>query len=207
MLVPIIPALLAILLGIIAHIRIRAAESVEARIPGQRRHRARLRRTRRRHRDLLSANPPLCRATVKQSTAEVKCEDHFKTIDTALTKYAATHEGRLPDGLESLVADNLITADVLICSASNDTQAEGASTAEIVDHLRHGNHCSYIYTGKGLTTQSPAECVLLYEPLDRHYQDGISVLFADHRIQTIGKIESAKAIANLNRGQNPPWSD
>jgi len=64
---------------------------------------------------------------------------------------------------------------------------------------------SYVYVGGELTLQSSAECVLMYEPPGRH-GSGMNVLFADGRVQTIGAVEAAKAINQLNHGINPPWT-
>lgn len=133
------------------------------------------------------------------------CPTHFKKVDAALKAYANAHDGKFPDGLDALVAAGLLTADQLICDAGRETKAVGTSNAEIAEHVRQPGHCSYVYAGKGLTTQSPPECVLVYEPLDAHKQPGMSVLFADGRVQSIGARQAARAMTQLSNGHNPPW--
>ena len=208
MIVPIVPAALAIILGIIALVRIHRgrAEGASLATGGVALGCAGL---------IIGSAVfyqkvlPIVSAMRQTGIVSIhsECPDHFKAINEAIVKYAAAHQGKLPDRLDDLVAANLLTAEQLVCQLSNDTVAAGTDAAQILEHLRTGHHISYTYTGTGLTTQSPPECVLLYEPLDRHNADGIRVLFADGRVQTIGKIESSKAIARLKSGQNPPWSD
>jgi predicted Zn finger-like uncharacterized protein/prepilin-type processing-associated H-X9-DG protein len=141
----------------------------------------------------------------RRTTAYATCTDNFKSIGGALKRYAADHEGHFPDGLDALVEGGFVPADALVCPMTNDTKAVGASLTEIAQHVRMPGHNSYIYAGKGLTTSSPAECVLLYEPLDAHHEPGMNVLFVDGRVETISKLQADKAIRKLSSGQNPPW--
>jgi prepilin-type processing-associated H-X9-DG protein len=138
------------------------------------------------------------------STA-AKCTANLKKVGEAMRQYAAANDGHFPDKLESLVAGAKLPAELLICPASGDTVAPGATPAAQAASLRDGKHVSYVYAGHNLTNLSPAECVLMYETPDRH-GDGMYVLFADGRVQSIGDIEANKAIARLSRGINPPWS-
>jgi hypothetical protein len=205
LLVPIVPGALAILLGIIAAVRISrgkaqgaslAAGGIAVGAAGM----------------LLSSAllyPRIIPAYERwryASSSQGTCIDHFRTIEKALDDYAAAHDGKFPDSLADVVADGKLDADALICAASSDVKAAGITPVEIAKKIRTGRHCSYVYAGKGLSKQSPGECVLLYESLGAHRADGIRVLFVDGRVQTIGAIESAKGIERLNRDINPPWT-
>ncbi len=137
---------------------------------------------------------------------DVSCSQHFDQLSRALQAYASKHEGHFPDRIGALVAGGDLQADMLICPRTSDTVAPGTTPALRAEAVDKGGHCSYVYCGGGLTTHSPAECVLMYEPLDRHKEKGITVIFADGRVSSIGEVEAAKALRRLSAGQNPPWS-
>ena len=141
-----------------------------------------------------------------KTVVEVRCSDHFHKIENALTLHAARNQGAYPDDLATLVENNLLDPAELICPKTTDTKAVGQSREQIAQRIRRGGHSSYVYAGKGLTTKSPAECVLLYEKLTPHREEGITVLFVDGRVEKIGSVEGNKAMTRLSAGQNPPWS-
>jgi prepilin-type processing-associated H-X9-DG protein len=138
-------------------------------------------------------------------SSAARCTANLKKIGEGMRQYAAANAGHFPDKLESTLAGGNVSAEVLICPASSETPAPGATPAAQAASLRDGKHVSYIYVGQTLTTASPPECVLMYETPDRH-GDGMYVLFADGRVQSIGDVEAGKALARLSRGINPPWS-
>jgi len=142
---------------------------------------------------------------VRIGSSQARCTENMKKLGHGLRQYAAANGGRFPDKLESLVTSGKATAELLVCPASGDTVAPGTTPAAQAANLRSGKHVSYIYVGENLTTASPAECVLMYETPDRH-GDGMYVLFADGRVQSIGDVEAGKAITRLSRGVNPPWT-
>ena len=139
------------------------------------------------------------------ATLEARCAENLKRIGEGMKRYAAEHEGRFPDSLEAAVASKLVSADWLVCPASDDTTAPGETAAAQSQKLAEPGHVSYRYVGGRLTASSPAECVLIYESPGRH-GTGMHVLFVDGRVQTIGDVEAAKAANRLNRGVNPPWT-
>jgi hypothetical protein len=141
----------------------------------------------------------------QESSAQARCRDNLRKIASAMRAYAANAGGHFPDRLESILATQHLTADALVCPASGDTVSPGKTPQEQLANLHNGPHVSYVYVGNELTTDSPPECVLVYEEPDRHEQ-GMWVVFVDGRIQLIGEIEAAKAIRRLRQGQNPPWT-
>jgi predicted Zn finger-like uncharacterized protein len=137
---------------------------------------------------------------------DVSCSQHLDQISRALQAYASKHDGHFPDQVGALVACGDLQAEMLICPRTGDTVAPGTTPAHRAEAIAKGGHCSYVYCGSGLTKDSPAESVLMYEPLDRHKEKGITVIFADGRVAPIGEVEAAKALRRLSAGQNPPWS-
>src|SRR5207244_9399524 len=123
-----------------------------------------------------------------------------------LAAYATQNGGAFPTRIEQAVASGDVPASALICVMTLDTPAAGATPSDRAAQIVRGGHCSYVYVGGGLTTASSAECVLLYEPMERHHEQGITVLFADGRVAPIGQVEAAKALARLAAKENPPWS-
>jgi len=140
------------------------------------------------------------------ASSQALCVDHFRAIERALQDHAAANDGKFPDSVADLVESGALKAEALICPAGSDTKAVGLNAAETAARIRNGGHCSYIYVGMGLTKTAPQECVLLYEPMNVHRDEGIRVLFVDGRIEKIGKIEAARAVERLSRGMNPPWT-
>jgi prepilin-type processing-associated H-X9-DG protein len=124
-----------------------------------------------------------------------------------MTTYARQHDGKFPDRLGALVLDGSAEPALLICPATRDRAVPTTAPAEQAAMLAQPGHVSYTYTGAGLGTASSPECVLMYEPLDRHHDAGITVLFVDGRVTRIGQLEAAKALRRLSAGHNPPWSD
>ena len=126
------------------------------------------------------------------------CERRLRAIGQAMLQYAAAHDGRFPDRLQSLPPEALGATDALVCPSADQVPP--------ADKLPDGRIVSYLYAGSTLTTTSPAEAVLLYEPLAHHRDNGMNVLFADGRVRFITAIEASKAIERLKVGRNPPWT-
>ena len=117
----------------------------------------------------------------REQSNRVKCASNMRQIGQALQMWANDHGGNFPNQLSDVLDEDL-TASVFNCPDTDDTPATGATTRAIAADVTAGGHLSYIYLGKGLTTQAASDVVLLYEPLANHQNQGMNVLFADGHV-------------------------
>ncbi len=149
---------------------------------------------------LLLVSPVMADARDKANRA--RCQSNLEAIAVALTGYAQSHGGRYPDSLADLVADGSLAPESLVCTATHDTPAAGASNVAKAVALSQPGHASYVYSGKGLTLTSPADAVLAYEPLADH-GDGLHVLFCDKVILYCPQSNARQFVVEMNSGPNP----
>ncbi len=121
-----------------------------------------------------------------------------------MIEYANKHNGRYPDTMEELLASTGMTAQMFICPDSHDTRATGTIEQQTAT-LMAGGHCSYVYLGKGLTSDAPAEVVLVYEPLSNHFNKGMNVLFGDFHVQFIPATQAQAMLKSIVPGKPLVW--
>jgi prepilin-type processing-associated H-X9-DG protein len=135
--------------------------------------------------------PSLCRSS--ETANRVKCASNQRQIGQAILLYANEHGGKYPDRLEDLfLAGADVVSELFCCPSSNDEKALGQTMAEIAANLSQPGRLSYVYLGKGLTTSSPPETPVLYEPIANHDNDGGNVLFADGHVEWYSRKELAQ---------------
>lgn len=132
---------------------------------------------------------PQLRQARDVSTRE-RCAEHLRATGNSLLAYASENRGRFPERVEQLHSIHSFTNDDLYCPAA---AARGEANA------------AYLYVA-GLTTAAAPESVLMYESLAHHQDKGMNVLFVDGRVEFIGAVEARKASRNLQQGVNPPWT-
>ncbi|MEA2708784.1 MAG: hypothetical protein QOF78_1385 [Phycisphaerales bacterium] len=143
--------------------------------------------------------PSLGRA--RETANRVKCNSNMRQIGLALLLYGNDNRGVYPPDFPPLLLTQDITSEVFVCPSSNDTKAPGATAQEQAPNLH--KHCSYVYLPGG-TTSSSAEAVLAYEPMSNHDGDGANFLFGDGHVAWESKQTAAAMIKSLEAGQNPP---
>ena len=139
----------------------------------------------------------------RETANRVNCASNLRQIGQAILLYANGNHGAYPDHLEKLLLTQDITSEVFTCPSSNDEKALGATTQEVAANLSTKGHLSYIYVGAGLTKDSPAQSVVLYEPLLNHDEDGSNVLFADGHVEWASRKELATLIATTRPTTTP----
>ena len=121
--------------------------------------------------------------------------------------YAADNKGQLPPDLAALMlhSPKTVNRTLFICPTSTDTPAPGATwQQQATTLLAQPGHCSYIYTGAGLTTKTAtAKTIILYEPLANHGKT-MNVAYGDGHVATLQAAEAAYVITELKAGFNPP---
>jgi prepilin-type processing-associated H-X9-DG protein len=133
----------------------------------------------------------------------LRCASNLRQIGQGIQMYANENRGSFPDDFAVLLLTQDLTSYEFVCGASNDTWARGPTTQAVAANLTAGGHLSYVYTGKGMSLNSPASAVIAYEPLANH-GDGMNVLFADGHVQWMDAKRGQALLAELQSGHNPP---
>jgi hypothetical protein len=112
-----------------------------------------------------------------------RCSSNLKNIAGACVTYSNTHNGAYPADFANMMASSGMTSSFFICPDSNDTPATGTPAQQAAALTPGGGHLSYVWLGKGVTSDSPTDTVLVYEPLSNHQQKGMNVLFNDYSVR------------------------
>jgi prepilin-type processing-associated H-X9-DG protein len=138
-----------------------------------------------------------------ETANRIKCASNMRQIGQALLLYANDNHGQYPPNLEDLLPAGNVTSNVFICPSSNDTPASGSTPQALAAALSAGGHESYIYI-PNLNSSASADTIVLYEPLSDHSGDGMNVLFGDGHVEFDVKQQAAGMIAEIQAGFNPP---
>ena len=146
--------------------------------------------------------PALNRA--REQANRVKCASNMRQLAMSLQMYASKNGGQFPDTLEDVLqADPSLSPSVFVCPSDNKNPSPGTSPQAIAADIASGQHDSYIYVGKGLTTSEPGDTVLLYEPLRDHNNQGMNVLYADGHVAFIRSAQAQPILAQQAAGTRP----
>src|SRR5207253_10913636 len=116
--------------------------------------------------------------------AWLKCNSNLRQIGQGMMLYANENGGRYPNDFGELLVTQDLTSSSFICGSTNDLPAWGPTTRAAAAALLAGDHCSYIYLGKGFTNAAPAAQIMAYEPLG-HHPNGTSFLYGDGRVDFV----------------------
>ena len=130
----------------------------------------------------------------REQANRVHCAQNLRQIGHSLLAYADIHDDRFPEKLEDLMQMPAPPpAAAFVCPDDTKTPPSGISPEATALDLADGHHCSYLYVGDGLKSDSPPDTVLLYEPLSIHHDKGMHVLYADGRVGWLSA-ENAQSI-------------
>jgi hypothetical protein len=141
----------------------------------------------------------------RESAMRVMCGSNLRQIGQGIMLYAQANGGRFPPDLPELVLDGMMP-EVLVCPSSSAGRASGPTSAAVVLQLRtQAGHCSYVYSGLGLTSAKvTAAHVIAYDVAGNHGKHGINVLYGDWSVQWLSQREATYFISELSAGRNPP---
>jgi len=160
--------------------------------------------------------PNMCRS--REGANRVKCASNMKQIGLAAIMWAQDHGGKFPDDLDTLARQSDLFPAVFNCPTSADTPAGNSTKDLFVEDLHKPGHLSYVYVGKGLTTESPPDTVVLYENLQNHnggdmsvtsefkprpITDGMNVLFADGHVEWVFSTDIDAILKQVKDGVSP----
>ncbi len=140
----------------------------------------------------------------QQTAKQVQCSSNLNQIGAALQVYAGNNNAKYPAKLGALIQAGYASPNVFICPHTADTPAPGGSTRSQAANLEKGGHLSYIYIGQNLDENSPDDAVLVYEKLGNHGNQGTNVLFKDGHVEWYDATQTATLMGELNAGHNPP---
>jgi hypothetical protein len=133
------------------------------------------------------------------------CASNLHQIGLAIILYQNDHGGQCPDSFAVLIEKENLTPACFICPAVNDTAtpASGATTQAVLADFATPGHCSYRYTGDGLTDKTiTGDTVLAFEPIENH-GDGCNVLFGDFHADFVDKATALKITADADAHRRP----
>jgi hypothetical protein len=134
-----------------------------------------------------------------------QCGRNLGAVGSALLLYADDHGGQFPSGLDVLVKDCQIPAEIFVSPTTNDQPATGPTTQQLLADFAKPGHCSYVYLGAGQTIATARNhFVLAYEPLENHQGKGAHFFISNGNTEWHDANEASKIIEQLKNGVNPP---
>jgi len=117
-------------------------------------------------------------------TLRIRSASNLRQIGQAIELYERDNNGTFPDTFGVLLMNEDITSADFVSPQSNDTPAEGVTPREVAANLTAGGHLSYVYLGRGLTTQTVKDdFVIAYERPGLWPNGGGNILFGDGHVE------------------------
>jgi prepilin-type processing-associated H-X9-DG protein len=133
----------------------------------------------------------------------IKSSSNLRQIGQAIQLYANDSHGQYPDTFGDLLIEDIAPA-IFVSPPSADDPATGPTTQAVAANLATPGHCSYIYLGKGLTTQTiTPDIVVAYEPPAIWAGQGGNVLFGDGHVEFINMPAMNSILTQIKSGTWP----
>jgi prepilin-type processing-associated H-X9-DG protein len=140
----------------------------------------------------------------RQGARMAQCASNMRQIGQGVLLYANDNNGKFPPKLGALIEAGHVPASIFVCAHTSDTPAPGDDLKTQAKNLEAGGHLSYIYLGQNLDMNSPDDAVVVYEKVGNHGNQGTNVLFKDGHTEWYDATATATLMAELNAGHNPP---
>ena len=120
-----------------------------------------------------------------------------------LCQHARCNSGRFPDSFTDLATEGILTnPEVLVSPFGSGESSTGSTTREVIAQIQDPRHVTYLYYGRGITTSSPPDSVLVTDLPDNHkdYGGGGCVLYRDGRVVKFDDANFKKLLTSLPSG-------
>jgi prepilin-type processing-associated H-X9-DG protein len=138
-----------------------------------------------------------------KSAAPVRSEHNLAQIGHAIRLYADSHHGEFPDSLRTLVLNEDLSSDLFISPSRDETPARGTTKESLADELESGNHLSYVYVGRGLTTDDADVMTVVAYEMPYGDQNASNILFGDGHVEFFEGASVARIIDLAHSGKFP----
>jgi prepilin-type processing-associated H-X9-DG protein len=138
-----------------------------------------------------------------RTAPRVKSASNLRQIGQAIYLYTQDNRGRFPDTFQDILLNEDIGSEAFVSPLRNETRAVGATTQAVADDLVAGGHLSYVYLGRGLSTETATpNTIIAYEiPVDS--ASGANLLFGDFHVSFEDAAWMARLISRADAGQFP----
>jgi prepilin-type processing-associated H-X9-DG protein len=154
---------------------------------------------------LAAASLTVALPRAREGANRVRCAANLRSLGQAMMMYANENRGHYPPRPEDLLRTQEISAECFVCPSTGHTPASGDTPDQRIANLSAGGHHSFVYLGAGKSSATPANFVLVYEPMTNH-GEGFNALFGDGHVEFVSGPTAQKVQAELQAGQNPPPS-
>jgi prepilin-type processing-associated H-X9-DG protein len=146
--------------------------------------------------------PSLNRA--RETANRIKCASNMRQIGQAILLYSNENKGNYPPDFRTLILTQEITADAFVCPSGNVSLPANLAQMKPEQIANWVNeHSPYVYAGKGLKNNAPADRVVLYEKLEDHNSDGGNFLYGDGHVEFFGRPGYQQEVQKLQSGDKP----
>jgi prepilin-type processing-associated H-X9-DG protein len=146
---------------------------------------------------------PMMAYRAREPALRVQCASNMKQIGLGAIMYANNNGGRFPPDLATIFEDQDVLPRVFVCPQTATPPPAGPTTQAVAAQLKKPGISDYIYVGEVLTTSSPDDCVVLYEPLSDNGGDGMNVLFADGHVEWVDVAGFQSILQQATSGVRP----
>lgn len=116
--------------------------------------------------------------------------------------YANSHGGQFPDDLITIFDTQEIGNGEWYCIAANHGVGVSPDSQTVRADIQAGK-VSYIWIGKGVTTSSASDVVVLYEKPENHSGHGMSIGFVDGHMEWLGPDDTKALLRQIATGERP----
>ena len=131
----------------------------------------------------------------REQARRVKCMNNLRQLGIAMQMFSDDNEGKYPEKLSELYPKYASSPELFVCSSAGgeiqelrkaDGEIDTEATRKLIDEKSN-----YVYVS-GLTTEAPAEMVVIYEKTSSHSGEGGNALYNGMNAEWIDSAQYAE---------------